>query len=169
MLHRLLIAAGSGEVTVPKNVLVLLGEFGSGSRAGMFPGEWDHQWMVLSFSALFCANLWGDWGYRYSPFTDILGVVGHASLWFLRWLLSFYPTTCRSCKRHHVMPSPLLPLAHTRGAWPPVAHTRACCSPVAWAGCLLPSSESTGKQISMVVCPSFSHPPLILLPAQTST
>ena len=33
-------------------------------------------------------------------------------------------TISGSCKRHHVALSPLLPLAHTRGAWPPVDCTR---------------------------------------------
>ena len=43
----------------------------------------------------------------------------------------FAPTACKPHKRCHVMFSPLLPLAHARGASPPVADTRGIPSPVA--------------------------------------
>ena len=57
-------------------------------------------------------------------------VSSHASLWPLRWLLQSAPATCRSCKMHHIALSPLMPLAHARGPWPPVACTRSAQSPL---------------------------------------
>ena len=50
-------------------------------------------------------------------------VASHTSFWPLRQPLQFAPATCGSCKRHHVMLSPLMPLAHTIGE-PLVACTR---------------------------------------------
>ena len=58
---------------------------------------------------------------------------GHALLWFLRCLLWCNPADYRSHKRLHVVLSPPLPLALTRGAQPPRAHTRGTQSPVARA------------------------------------
>ena len=62
----------------------------------------------------------------------------HASIWFLWWLLCFVPVTCRSHKRHHVMLSSPLPLAHTRGAKPPTATQKTTQSPIAQVSGLSP-------------------------------
>ena len=70
------------------------------------------------------------------PTPEVTGVAGGAhwqapvlasliSLWPLRCLLRFVPATYRSCKRHHVTLSPLMPLAHIRGVWLLVTCTSA--------------------------------------------
>ena len=86
-------------------------------------------------------------------------------------MLWFVPTACRSHKRHHVVLSPPLPLAHTRGTRPPIACTRSLWFPVAGAtGILPPIACSRGappskvhvctqKKIPMVVHPSSFCPP----------
>ena len=60
-----------------------------------------------------------------------LVVVGHTPLWFLRCLLWFVPTAKRSRKRRCNVLSPLLPLAHIRGAWLPIACTKSTLFPIA--------------------------------------
>ena len=55
-----------------------------------------------------------------------LVVASHVSLWPLR-LLQSVPATCRSCS---ITLSPLMPSAHTRGAWPLVACRRSAQSPL---------------------------------------
>ena len=99
-----------------------------------------------------------------------LMVAGHASLWFLRcrlwWLV---PAACRLQKRHHAVLSSLLPLAHTRGAWPPVAFTGSARFAVVKESGLSPPVACTRgpapseslciyREVPMVVHPSSSHP-----------
>ena len=83
------------------------------------------------------------------------------------------PATCRSCKRHHVALSPLMPLAHTRGAWPLVACTRSTQFPVNRAKGFLPPvactrsappSESPQACARLHARSFYGSPPLLLLP-----
>ncbi|XP_047619194.1 uncharacterized protein LOC125117397 [Phacochoerus africanus] len=59
------------------------------------------------------------------------GVTGGASITGPQWWQATppppqsVPATCGSCKRHHEALSPLMPLVHTIGAWPPAASTSA--------------------------------------------
>ena len=89
----------------------------------------------------------------------------------LRRLLCFVPTSCRSCKRHCVVLSPPLPLAHTGGTQPPVACTEGSLLPRARAGGTLPPiacargappsvslRSCAGKEIPIVVLPSSPCP-----------
>ena len=105
------------------------------------------------------------------PFHRPLAVAGRAPLWYLRRLLCFVPSACRSCKMCHTVLSSLLPLAYRRGVWPPIACTRGAQSPVSRAsGVLLPKACPRGtwpsesphvnrENIPMLVCPSTSCPP----------
>lgn len=65
---------------------------------------------------------------------EVIGVAdgahSQASLWPLRRLTQSVPATCSLRKRLHITFSPLMPLAHTRGVWPPLARTRSAQSPL---------------------------------------
>ena len=103
----------------------------------------------------------------------------HASFWPLRRLPWSVPTTCRSYKRQHIALSPLMPLAHTRGAWPPVACTRSAQSfqneqeaflpsaphpqPVPELPCLLRAFGHVHAQVQGVC---YGGPPLLFSPPQ---
>ena len=91
MLHRLVLVAGSWEVTVFRHVWALPRAFGSGSsRAGVFQGSKSNiRWCsveVLSFSLISEVT-----GSQVEPVHRPLVVAGHAHLWFLRWPLWFVP------------------------------------------------------------------------------
>ena len=83
--------------------------------------------------------------------------------------------TYGSCKKHHIAFSPLMPLAHTRGAWPavtctgstqsPVNQARGFLLPVACIGTAPPSERpqsllhAHAQEVTYRVHPSSSRPP----------
>ena len=98
--------------------------------------------MVLGCSALFCFVLFST-----PEVTVATGGALHRPQWWqatppfslLDNLRDLSLATYGSCKKHHIAFSPLMPLAHTRGAWPAVTCTGSTQSPVNQArGFLLP-------------------------------
>ena len=76
------------------------------------------------------------------------------------------PITCRSCKRCHIMPSPLLPLSHTRGTLSPIAHASAASPPIAFTKDTKPSEiPCVQGKIFLFVHHSSSLPPQKWYPA----
>ena len=168
VLHQLLLVVGAWEGTVIKHL-------GTSQRVW----QWQLQGGCVprGVTATTC-GIWLQCPLFFCQTMNLLGpqaepthrppvVAGHASLWPRRRPPQSVPAACRSHKRHHVALSPLLPSAHTRGAWPPAACTRNAQSPVARAYGFLPSiacinaalpSESPSMQgeIPMVVRPSSS-------------
>ena len=100
-------------------------------------------------------------------------VAGHASLWLPRQLPWSIPATCRSWKRHHITLSPLLPLAHTRGAQPPTAYTRSAHSPIAQTSGFSPPiacirvTAPSESPLARMQGDSYGGPPLYLSPSPT--
>ena len=85
---------------------------------------------TTAYGVLGCSAL----SFSFLPTPEVNGVEGGAHSqapsgdkphlpWPLRRLPGSAPATCRLCKRHHFALSPLIPLAHARGAWPLVACT----------------------------------------------
>ena len=107
-------------------------------------------------------------GPQVEPIHTTVVVAGHTSIWFLRWLLWFVPTSCGSWKRHQISLNPLLPLAHKRGAQPSIACTINAYSPISQTSGLsplactkyAPLSESPHVQGKRFL--SWSPPPLAL-------
>ena len=87
--------------------------------------------------------------------------------------LQSVPAAYRSRNGYHVVLSPLLPLAHTRGAWLPIPCPRSSQSPVAQASGFSPPIVCTRSllpsesQLACVQGVSYGGPPLFLWPAPT--
>ena len=103
-------------------------------------------------------------------------LTSHASLWPPRQPSWSVFATCRWCKRHHIALSPLIPLAHTRGAWPLVACTRStqspikeqevsCHLPIACTRDALPSESLQAQADAQVQGVSYGGLPLLLSPS----
>ena len=131
VLHQLLLVVGSWERTVTKCLGVTQSIWQCQLQDGFFPrGVRATAYGALQCPFFLCLQPLTWLGSLVEPTHRPPVVASHTSLWPLRRPLRSVPATCRSCKRQHVALSLLMPLVHTRGAWPLVACKRSTQSPL---------------------------------------